>query len=571
MHKRTTTMKILLDARAMDVLPYGVGRNASEMVDRLPRLMPSWQWIILRRGERPPVKKRQVTTIFTPVGLFQYPLEQQMLEEVLRAQQPDLSHSLWFPVPEQSPCPRVLTVYDAILEKGWPEFQTSWNLKMRFWQRRNIAHAEHLIAISAYAKTDIQTCYGLRHKEISVVHLGAGKAFKQVKKKDLQRVRSAWQLPNVYLFCSAHDDKSYKNVAIVREALKQVRKATGRTPCVVSAGGKRKERGAWKELGFISDTDLASVMTGAVAAIDPSRDEGFGLPVLEAMTCGVPVISSNAASLPEVGGDAVRYFDPGSVNELAGAIIEIMADPARRRRMRAAGISQARRFSWEQAAEQTLAVYKKVLKQKSPPLALPIDWRLVAVSESLPDQPFSKKTAPAYLAYAHTLQAAGQHRQAIETFTRIADRGRLDPDALFALATAHMDSGDETSAVPLLLKLRRRTLRDNPDGGLHRSAESALNACANTFREQGLRFKALEQWEQAILSFQLMRQCAQGIDAVDHLRSAWFHLGECALRLHQYKTAIRHLQACLRVCPDHRAAPALLKEARNNAKQRTTK
>jgi len=98
-------------------------------------------------------------------------------------------------------------------------------------------------------------------------------------------------------------------------------------------------------------------------ALVPSVYEGFGLPVLEAMACGTPVVSSNRSSLPELGGDAARYFDPYNVDEIAAAIREVWGDAERRQGMRARGLAQAARFSWERAARETLAVYEGLLRR----------------------------------------------------------------------------------------------------------------------------------------------------------------------------------------------------------------
>ena len=113
--------------------------------------------------------------------------------------------------------------------------------------------------------------------------------------------------------------------------------------------------------GYLPDEDLAAVYSAAQLCIIPSLYEGFGLPILEAMACGTPVACSNVSSLPELGGEAALYFDPYDEDEMAACIGELMGDEALREELRAKGVAQAGRFSWERTAQETLAVYEKVL------------------------------------------------------------------------------------------------------------------------------------------------------------------------------------------------------------------
>jgi glycosyltransferase involved in cell wall biosynthesis len=113
--------------------------------------------------------------------------------------------------------------------------------------------------------------------------------------------------------------------------------------------------------GWIAEEDLPLVYAAADVFVYPSRYEGFGLPVLEAMACGTPVISSETSALPELGGDAARYFDPYDIEAMAEVIRAVWTDAGLQAEMRRRGIEQAARFSWQRAASETMAVYRALL------------------------------------------------------------------------------------------------------------------------------------------------------------------------------------------------------------------
>jgi glycosyltransferase involved in cell wall biosynthesis len=116
--------------------------------------------------------------------------------------------------------------------------------------------------------------------------------------------------------------------------------------------------------GYVMDEDLPAVYAGAALTIMASVYEGFGLPILEAMACGAPVLSSNSSSLPELGGEAARYFDPHDVDGMTEAIRQVLVDRELGEAMRQAGFAQAARFSWARAAEETMRLYEQLIASR---------------------------------------------------------------------------------------------------------------------------------------------------------------------------------------------------------------
>jgi glycosyltransferase involved in cell wall biosynthesis len=264
--------------------------------------------------------------------------------------------------------PTVLTVHDMIF-KLFPEHLkrlNHWylNATMPLYCRR----ADAIIAVSLSSKRDLVAQYGLDREKVTVVYEAASHEFVPASPSALDEVKRRYGLPDRFLI-HVGTIEPRKNLVRLVEALEQLRDAGLTIPLLV-AGVKGwlydrffrrlaqlQVRDAVLFPGYVPAADLPLLYGAATAAVMPSVYEGFGLPVLEAMACGTPVISSNASSLPEVGGDAARYFDPYDVDAMADAIRAVWIDPDLRVTLRQEGLAQAARFSWERAAEETMAVY----------------------------------------------------------------------------------------------------------------------------------------------------------------------------------------------------------------------
>ena len=181
-----------------------------------------------------------------------------------------------------------------------------------------------------------------------------------------------YQLPRSYLFYVGNISK-HKNVDKIIEAFKKIKSKTNYK--LVIAGklsfGSKDIKKKIKDLdlqddviftGYVPEEDLPALYNGASLFVYPSFYEGFGLPPLEAMQCGCPVITSNTSSLPEVVGNAGIMVDPNDVDELAKQMERVLTNKKLQQKMRKAGLKQAKKFSWEKCARETLKVYEEVLK-----------------------------------------------------------------------------------------------------------------------------------------------------------------------------------------------------------------
>jgi glycosyltransferase involved in cell wall biosynthesis len=268
--------------------------------------------------------------------------------------------------------PTVLTVHDLIFHR-YPQHHKRlnyWylNAAMPLYCRR----ASAIIAVSQATKEDLVQLYKLDPAKITVVHEAAASHFAPASPAQIASARARYGLPDRYVL-HVGTIEPRKNLDRLLEAVQRLR-AGGESVQLVIVGSKgwlyqsffqRLEELALGDAvrlpGYVPDADLPAVYSGAGLVAVPSLYEGFGLPVLEAMACGVPVVCSNSSSLPEVGGDAARYFEPTDVAAMADAIQTVWRDQTLRGQMRQDGLARAARFSWARAAEETLAVYNQVI------------------------------------------------------------------------------------------------------------------------------------------------------------------------------------------------------------------
>ena len=272
--------------------------------------------------------------------------------------------------------PSVLTVHDLIF-RLFPEHHKRlnyWylNAALPLYCRR----ASAIIAVSQATKRDLVRLYGLDPGKITVIHEAAAPHFAPASPAQMAGVRARYGLPDDYLL-HVGTIEPRKNLNRLLEAAYGLRRA-GHDIRLVMVGSRgwlyesffqRLEELALGDAvilpGYVPDSDLAAIYSGAKLVAVPSLYEGFGLPVLEAMACGAPVVCSNTSSLPEVGGQAARYFDPTDVGAMADTILAVWRDAALRETMRHDGLAQAAKFSWTRAADETMALYEHVLGERA--------------------------------------------------------------------------------------------------------------------------------------------------------------------------------------------------------------
>jgi len=267
----------------------------------------------------------------------------------------------------------VMTVHDLIF-KLFPEHHK----RLNYWYLNHamplfVSRADHVIAISEATKRDLIQYYNTPTEKITVIYEAAAPHFKPQSPETISQVKKQYNLPEQYIVVVGTIEPR-KNYSRLLEAIHHLKRDFPDVGLVV-VGSKgwlyepflEKIRTLnaepWVHFpGFIPDEDLPAIYAGATLMAMPSIYEGFGLPILEAMQCGTPVVSSNAASLPELGGNAALYFSPTNIDEMVQQIKNVIEDAQLQDIMRQKGYVQAQRFSWKQAAIETLSIYKMLQK-----------------------------------------------------------------------------------------------------------------------------------------------------------------------------------------------------------------
>ena len=265
-----------------------------------------------------------------------------------------------------------MTVHDLIFRR-LPEHHKAlnrWylNWTMPLYCRR----ADHIIAVSEATRRDLVLAYHLPPEKITVIHEAAAPHFQPQSEEAQSRARRTYGLPERYLLYvgTIEPRKNLDRLLAAWAPLYQ----SGDCPALVIVGRRGwlsdgffaaleacPARAGVLLTGYVPDADLPAIYSAATAFVFPSLYEGFGLPPLEAMACGTPVICSNVSSMPEVVGDAALLIDPDDVPSLQHALRRIIGESDLACELRAAGVSRAAAFSWRRVADETIAVYQHLL------------------------------------------------------------------------------------------------------------------------------------------------------------------------------------------------------------------
>ncbi len=266
---------------------------------------------------------------------------------------------VFHPVPEGGwgLYPQVVMAHDVIPLR-YPHVYGQKLAYFRYWVPLSLRSARQIICNSHQTQRDLTEFYNLAPERITVIPLAYD------RERFFAQAEVAPPVPYL-LYVGSHEP--HKNLMTLIQAFGQIQTQwqgelwiAGRADPRYTPELQRAGKGRIRWLDYIPPEALPQLYRRATAFIFPSLFEGFGLPILEAMACGTPVICAHSSSLPEVGGQAVAYFDPQSPTDLVRVITQLLSDPIWRDQLARQGIQQAQGFSWEATAQKTLAVCRRI-------------------------------------------------------------------------------------------------------------------------------------------------------------------------------------------------------------------
>ncbi|OHE57175.1 MAG: hypothetical protein A2Z47_00305 [Thermodesulfovibrio sp. RBG_19FT_COMBO_42_12] len=378
-------MRIGIDARVIRKYP-GLGRVCYNLIKEIAIIDERNEYIIF--GKHPSLNFLDRHRNFRSVDIDFPVLSARTLfwlQRIIKREGVELFYSPFQVTTISPPCPMVITVHD-MMDLFYPDafshqpFYVNRALRIyfRFVIPKSIRNATMITSVSESTKRDILRYFHIPEDRVEVIHNGVEEKFSPVKdEKLLIMIREKYNLPDRFVLYLG-STKPYKNLDGTLEAFSKLKKKyiNPDNHIYLVIGGlrhfsiadlerKARELGIENDffnIGYISEDDLPSVYSLAEVFLFPSIWEGFGLPALEAMACGTPVVTSNTSSLPEVVGKAGIMVDPKDTTSIAEALHRILNNRAIREELSEKGIKEAKKFSWRMSAEKLLKVFSAVAK-----------------------------------------------------------------------------------------------------------------------------------------------------------------------------------------------------------------
>ena len=300
------------------------------------------------------------------------------LSAELRRNPVDVLH-VQYTAPPLAPCSVVATIHDLSFEHLPETFNRRSRAQLRLTVRRTARKAAQILTLSEFSRRDIIDTYRIAPDRVSVTPAAAPSHFKPIEDEtELRKIREIYGIERDYIL-SVSSIQPRKNLIRLIEAYSCLRglRPEGKLPQLILVGKRgwldnetfraAQRHSANNDIaftGYVAENDLPALYSGATCFVYPSFFEGFGLPVLEAMQCGAPVIAGNRTSIPEVVGKAGLLFDPFDTNSLVQALTRVLDDSEYRAALRIQGLERAREFDWKQTARMTLQAYQKAVVSK---------------------------------------------------------------------------------------------------------------------------------------------------------------------------------------------------------------
>jgi glycosyltransferase involved in cell wall biosynthesis len=367
-------MRVAIDARKLH--DFGIGTYIRNLLKQLARLDQTTDYVLLTREADLGVASQlgpNFRSVLEPSPNYSF-REQIHVPWVLMREKPDVFHAPHYILPSGVRAHSVVTIHDCIhlmFPQYLPNRVAYTYARMAMWSAAR--RSDCILTVSQASKRDILHFFAVPPEKIEVIYNAIDERFSvEPDAESVARVRERYQLDQRFVLYVGNI-KPHKNLVRLIEAFASLRQGEfedlklliigdeiSRLPALRRAVHSLKLHKHVRFLGYQPDDTLAILYRLASVFVFPSLYEGFGLPPLEAMASGTPVVTSNVSSLPEVTGDAAVLVDPHDVRSIEHGIRRVLADPALAAEMRRQGLLRAREFSWERSVRRTLEVYRKV-------------------------------------------------------------------------------------------------------------------------------------------------------------------------------------------------------------------
>jgi glycosyltransferase involved in cell wall biosynthesis len=367
-------MRVAIDARKLH--DFGVGTYIRNLLRHLARLDADSEYVLLCRQADLGVAAElgpNFRTVLEPSPNYSI-REQLHVPWVLMRERPDVFHSPHYVLPPAIRCRSVVTIHDTIhltLPQYLPNRMAYVYAKASMWAAAR--RSDRILTVSEASKRDIVRLLDVRADKVVVVYNAIDERFwLEPAQDDVDRVRERFQLDGRFILYVGNI-KPHKNLVRLIEAFHELRRGDlealklviigdeiSKFPALRRAVHQYKLHKHVRFLGYLPDATLAVLYRLAAVFAFPSLYEGFGLPPLEAMASGTPVVTSNVSSLPEVAGDAAVLVDPYDTGSIVDGLRRVLTDPALAAELRCKGLARARAFSWEQSVAKTCDLYHEI-------------------------------------------------------------------------------------------------------------------------------------------------------------------------------------------------------------------
>jgi glycosyltransferase involved in cell wall biosynthesis len=367
-------VKVAIDVRKLH--DFGIGTYIRNLLRHLARIDRENAYVLLCDAPDMNVADQlgpNFRTVFEPSP--NYSLREQFhVPWALMRERPDVFHAPHYVLPVAVPCRSVVTIHDCIhlmFPQYLPNRAAYAYARASMWIAAK--RSDRILTVSEASKRDILRFFNVSPDKISVVYNAIDERFwVEPDPEDVARVRERFQLDHGFVLY-AGTIKPHKNLVRLIEAFAELRKGEfeelklliigdeiSKLPALRRAVHSHKLHKHVRFLGFVPDDTLAVLYRLAAVFVFPSLYEGFGLPPLEAMASGTPVVTSNVSSLPEVAGDAAILVDPYEVGSIVDGVRRVLTDPQLAAELRRKGLVRARDFSWERSVSRTHEIYRLV-------------------------------------------------------------------------------------------------------------------------------------------------------------------------------------------------------------------